>query len=158
MPLPKAPVGASLHAACAARRPYALPSPGPHLAHCIRFLCSRQSAKTFNQSLSVNTSSVTDMSYMFQVRSACALLPVSSLRLLARYQTPHVAPLSPVFGARLALHPGLFTCSKLTRQIASAFNQPLSLDTSSVTTMSYMFEARSARALPPVSSLRLLAR
>jgi len=38
-----------------------------------------------------------------------------------------------------------------TRQYASAFNQPLSLDTSSVTDMSYMFTVRSARALAPNS-------
>ena len=234
MPLPEAPVGSPLHAACAAHRPNALPSPGPHLARCICFVSTRQGAKTFNQSLSFNTSSVTDMSFMFRVssarapastrvrlarfssvpgpweigrpcllarpsplvyyssarqntydpskksgfnqplsfdtssvtdmsymfivRSARALPPVSSLRLLARYLTPHVAPHPPVSGARLALHPGLFTCSPLTRQRASAFDQPLSLNTSSVTDMSYMFGVRSARALPPVSSLRLLAR
>jgi len=33
-----------------------------------------------------------------------------------------------------------------TRQSASAFNQPLSFDTSSVTRMVYMFQVRSARA------------
>jgi len=38
------------------------------------------------------------------------------------------------------------------RQSASAFNQPLSFDTSSVTRMDYMFQVRSARA--PASSLR----
>ena len=36
-----------------------------------------------------------------------------------------------------------------TRQYASAFNQPLSFDTSSVTDMRYMFFVRSARALGP---------
>jgi hypothetical protein len=36
-----------------------------------------------------------------------------------------------------------------TRQGASAFNQPLSFDTSSVTRMTYMFFVRSARALRP---------
>ena len=35
-----------------------------------------------------------------------------------------------------------------TPQDASAFNQPLSLDTSSVTDMKSMFSVRSARALP----------
>ena len=39
--------------------------------------------------------------------------------------------------------------SPSTRQAASAFNQPLSLDTSSVTTMYAMFDVRSARALGP---------
>ena len=38
--------------------------------------------------------------------------------------------------------------SLYTRQGASGFNQPLSLDTSSVTGMSSMFSVRSARALP----------
>jgi len=38
-----------------------------------------------------------------------------------------------------------------TRQAASAFNQPLSLDTSKVTTMQSMFRVRSARALRPPS-------
>ena len=33
-------------------------------------------------------------------------------------------------------------CLRVTRQGASAFNQPLSLDTSSVTTMAYMFLVR----------------
>ena len=37
----------------------------------------------------------------------------------------------------------------LTWQRADAFNQPLSFDTSSVTTMDNMFYVRSARALPP---------
>ena len=36
-----------------------------------------------------------------------------------------------------------------TRQKASAFNQPLSFDTSKVMTMDSMFYVRSARALPP---------
>ena len=35
---------------------------------------------------------------------------------------------------------------------ADAFNQPLSFDTSSVTDMSYMFAVRAARAVPPVSN------
>jgi len=39
--------------------------------------------------------------------------------------------------------------SPSTRQGASAFNQPLSFDTSSVTTMYRMFKVRSARALGP---------
>jgi hypothetical protein len=36
-----------------------------------------------------------------------------------------------------------------TRQEAYAFNQPLSIDTSKVTTMDRMFNVRSARALAP---------
>jgi len=38
-----------------------------------------------------------------------------------------------------------------TRQNARAFNQPLSFDTSEVTTMNHMFAVRSARALAPNS-------
>ena len=39
-----------------------------------------------------------------------------------------------------------------TRQLAEAFNQPLSFDTSRVTTMEEMFEVHSTRALSPDSS------
>ena len=42
------------------------------------------------------------------------------------------------------------------RQYASVFNQPLSFDTSSVTTMYGMFYVRSARALPPTALSRAL--
>ena len=38
---------------------------------------------------------------------------------------------------------------------ASVFNQPLSFDTSSVTTMHWMFSVRSPRALPPICSRAL---
>jgi hypothetical protein len=58
---------------------------------------------------------------------------------------PHALP-SP--GAHLAPHRMLLPS---TRQRASAFNQPLSLDTSKVTTMQSMFYVRSARALQPLS-------
>ena len=57
----------------------------------------------------------------------------------SRRPAPHVAPLSS--------HASLST-----RQLASAFNQPLSFDISSVTTMGYMFYVRSARALPANSA------
>jgi hypothetical protein len=44
-------------------------------------------------------------------------------------------------------------CPLWTRQYASAFNQPLSFDTSSVTYMSAMFEVRfRLRLLPPLPS------
>ena len=58
---------------------------------------------------------------------------------------------------KLATSPfGPLSASPSTLQDAYAFNQPLSLDTSSVTDMSYMFQVRSARAPPaPVSSLDL---
>ena len=84
---------------------------------------------------------------MFLVRSARALRPTALSRALpvhtdcaAASQRPHAsraAPL-PTLHARLS-----------TRQRAYKFNQPLSFDTSKVTTMSYMFQVRSARALKP---------
>ena len=43
-----------------------------------------------------------------------------------------------------------------TRQYASAFNQPLSLDTSKATDMRRMFSVRSAHALPPIPSWVIL--
>ena len=50
---------------------------------------------------------------------------------------------------RLPAHTSLriFHALLSTRQYASAFNQPLSFDTSSVTTMHAMFSVRSAHAL-----------
>ena len=110
-------------------------------------------ASHFNADVSSwDTSSVTTMAYMFMVRSVrpppppwpatlrswlspCTLLappplpPMPSRLLLA----PHAVPLSP--------RPPLAT-----RQGAAAFNQSLSLDTSNVTTMVFMFSVRSARA------------
>ena len=65
-----------------------------------------------------DTSSVTTMHGMFQVRNTLAPVP-----------PPPVSP---------------STCLGVTRQQASAFNQPLSFDTSSVTTMYLMFYVRSA--------------
>ena len=50
--------------------------------------------------------------------------------------------------------------SLLTRQSATAFNQPLSLDTSKVTSIKYLFQVHSARALathsPVGSSLHVI--
>jgi len=47
----------------------------------------------------------------------------------------------------------------LDRQYADAFNQPLSLDTSSVTDMSYLFSVRfRLRRLPPLPSWATHAR
>jgi len=51
--------------------------------------------------------------------------------------------------SRLAPLPPASDALPSTRQAASAFNQPLSFDTSSVTTMRDMFFVRSARALGP---------
>ena len=85
-----------------------------------------QEAKAFNQPLSLETSSVTDMNGMFKVRSTHAL-----------------PRLTPSFSAHMR---PLFLMTFLrfdSAQEASAFNQLLSLDTSSVTDMSSMFSVRS---------------
>ena len=101
-------------------------------------------ARAFNQPLSFDTSRVTDMHGMFYVRfspcpdpnlqsgpplhAACGTSP--AIWLLPAHTSP--GTVSPPFDSR---------------QGASAFNQPLVLDTSSVTNMMYMFRVRSARAL-----------
>jgi len=70
-----------VHAACAAAalKPSHLPPPGPQPrpASNVSLPSTRQYASAFNQPLSFDTSKVTDMSYMFQVRSARALAPNS---------------------------------------------------------------------------------
>eukprot|EP00964_Phaeocystis_antarctica_P109113 scaffold73604_cov48-Phaeocystis_antarctica.AAC.1 len=67
-PAPNLQSSPPLHAACATvvRR---LPPPGPHLAPH-RMPSFRQDAQAFNQPLSFDTSSVTNMEYIFHVRSS----------------------------------------------------------------------------------------
>ena len=106
---------------------------------------------TFDEDVSSwNTSSVTDMQHMFYVRTPARVqCPVSSRFFRARCEHRHRrhAP------SRLPTPRALHACLGVTRQYATAFNQPLSLDTSSVTNMGNMFWVRSARAaaraLPP---------
>ena len=94
------------------------------------------------------TSGVTTMYFMFRVRSARALWPPPFSRalpcaLLAPLYRPHALPPPaswyslPRPTPRPAPHALLST-----RQNASAFNQPLNFDTSSVTRMGYMFNVR----------------
>ena len=132
--------------------PHALPPPSPHLApHRTPLPLTRQLAYAFNQPLSFDTSKVTDMAYMFYVRSARALAP-NSLESGLPPCTPLAPPpphALPPPGLHLAPHR---MCPSLsTRQHAHAFNQPLSFDTSKVTDMRYMFYVRPARALAPNS-------
>jgi len=94
-------------------------------------------ASAFNQPLSFDTSSVTNMERMFQVRSARALAPAALSRALpvhagcvATTQRPHASRPAPPPASHGRLS---------TRQGATAFNQPLSFDTSKVTNMGYMF-------------------
>ena len=61
--------------------PHGLPPPGAHLAAASHtLLLTRQGASAFNQPLSWDTSKVTNMGYMFHVRSARALAPKLALR------------------------------------------------------------------------------
>ena len=94
------------------------------------------------------------MHEMFAVRSARALAPAALSRSLpvhaacvATTQRPHASRVAPLLTSHARLS---------TRQQASAFNQPLSFDTSKVTNMGYMFTVRSARALPPPALSRAL--
>ena len=98
----------------------------------------------FNQPLSLDTSKVTDMQYMFFVRTARALPVASALGSTLRAPCAATAPRPPA--SRPACRPSSYA-SLCTRQ-STAFNQPLSFDTSSVTSMLDMFKVRSARALP----------
>ena len=103
--------------------------------------------KGFNADISGwDTSSVTTMRAMFYVRSARALGPQALSRafspcmpLVCRHHT--TGP--PAF--RLAPLPPASHALPSTWQYASAFNQPLSFDTSSVTDMYYMLGVRSPR-------------
>ena len=213
-----------MHAACAASaaRPPASQSV-PHPASAYALLSTRQRAYAFNQPLSFDTSSVTSMHKMFDVRSspwpapnlqssppphaACAAvarrLPppgphlsphrMPSFRLSAgrvcvqsvaelrhvqchRHGLHVLRALLPVPSPNLQSRPSLrAACAAVARRLppsgpstsprtacplsdsrqeASVFNQPLSFDTSSVTTMSGMFYVRSSpRALSPICAV-----
>ena len=81
---------------------------------------------------------------------ACPALSLHSLRppCCLRHRPPH--PTLPPAFPHVAPPPMLPLC---TRQWASAFNQPLSFDTSNVTSMAGMFSVRSACALPSASTV-----
>ena len=107
-----------------------------------------RSATAFNQPLSLDTSSVTNMQRMFYVRSARAISPQplvgpSPRACRLRHRQPTRSPASRP-ASRSASHALLSP-----RQYANAFNQPLSFETSKVTTMRWMFYVRTARALGP---------
>eukprot|EP00964_Phaeocystis_antarctica_P139066 scaffold103768_cov51-Phaeocystis_antarctica.AAC.4 len=132
----------SLHASRTTIAPTALSPPGPRLTPLrMTSLATRQDASAFNQPLGFVTSSVTDMSYMFTVRAlAPNLRPSPSLHAVRTTTAP--TALSPP-GPHLTPVRMTFLAA---RQKASAFNQPLGFDTSSVTDMSNMF---GVRALAP---------
>ena len=131
-------------------RPSRLPArTSPPASHALP--PTRQEAKAFNKPLSFDTSSVTTMYAMFYVRSARAL----GSQALSRALSPCMPLVCRHHPGPSCLPPGSHTSPPashalpLTRQFASTFNQPLSFDTSSVTTMQAMFQVRSARALGP---------
>eukprot|EP00964_Phaeocystis_antarctica_P138816 scaffold103466_cov54-Phaeocystis_antarctica.AAC.2 len=97
-------------------------------------LDSPQEAPAFNQPLIIDTSSATDMAGMFAVRSSpCPAPNVHSI--------PRLHATCPAVAHRL---PARTLPPFDSRQYASAFDQPLSFDTSSVTTMYGMFYVRSS--------------
>eukprot|EP00964_Phaeocystis_antarctica_P074399 scaffold45742_cov55-Phaeocystis_antarctica.AAC.3 len=108
---------------------------------------SRQTASAFDQPLSFDTSSVTNMAYMFSVRSFPCSAPNLHSSPLPRTLR---APRSPA-ASRLQGHTSCRTaCPPFdSRQYARAFDQPLSFDTSSVTTMASMFSVRSSPCPAP---------
>ena len=89
-----------------------------------------ESAMAFNQPLSWDTPSVTNMGYMFYG--------------------------APKFNQPLDFDTSSVTAMDYMFEETSAFNQPLSFDTSSVTTMSGMFYVRFPR-VPPASDPPQLA-
>ena len=142
--LPHARARAHTHTPHPASRiiPHGMPSPSR----------SAQKARAFNQPLSFDTSKVRSMQSMFQVRPANAnalhrVGPLFCTRcfLLRRRPAAHALSLPCTPGAHLKNH----TCPSRsppvvwTRQTASAFNQPLSWDTSGITSLPYeMFWVR----------------
>ena len=96
----------------------------------------RQYATAFNQPLSFNISSVTSMYRMFYVRSTPAHATHSPLGPMLPRPPPPRPPASWP-GVSPSQHASLWT-----RQNARAFNQPLTFDASSVTSMRYMFQVR----------------
>ena len=163
-PPPKSAVAPSvLHAACTAVARH-LPPPGQQFAP--RTVCPaydpRQSASAFNQPLSFDTSSVTNMRSMFEVRSAARALPPQPPQSLVLHVNATCArhcptrPSSPAFRPA-HLGPHRKPCLR-PRQGAAAFNQPVSFDTSRVTSIFDMFLVRSPRVLcphsPPVAGHR----
>ena len=84
------------------------------------------------------------------MRSARALPSASTVGASLLLAPPTTPPHPPA--CLPACRPSSYA-SLSTRQSASAFNQPLSFDTSSVTDMEWMFHVRSARALPSASTV-----
>eukprot|EP00964_Phaeocystis_antarctica_P007052 scaffold3824_cov58-Phaeocystis_antarctica.AAC.1 len=108
-------------------------------------------AKAFNQLLTFDTSTVTDMSSMFQARSSPCPAPNLhlSLPLHAACTTATRLPPTDQYRSLSKAFPPFDS-----RQGAWVFNQPLSFDTSSVTTMGHI-RAPPARCVRGVVACRL---
>ena len=141
MQLLHCPAGSSVHAACTATAPPRPRASRPACHPSVSHVVTRQDAPAFNQPLSFDMSSVTDMSQMFYVRLCRAQRPAGSFVHAACTATaptpsrllPRVSPsVSPV----------------VTRQSASAFNQPLNFDMSSVTDTGSMLRVRTSTRVP----------
>ena len=134
----------TLHAPPPLHRP-ALSRPTPRQASHAS-LSTRQGASAFNQPLSFDTSEVTSMGAMFSVRSAPALRPISGRALPCTHLAPPPlhCPSASQPAPRAASHASLST-----RQSATAFNQPLSFDTSNVISIRSMFMVRPAASPAP---------
>ena len=136
--------------ACRLRPSKRRPTPSRFPAHTsphVAYLPSAwQFALAFNQPLNFDTPSVKTMSYMFLVRPSrprpshqCP--PFNACTTVVR----RLPPADPYTSPRTArMHP-----PSDSRQGASAFNQPLTFDTSSVTTMRQMFYVRSSPCPAP---------
>ena len=111
---------------------------------------TRQTAEAFNQPLSFDTSSVTNMRDMFNVRIRLRLLPTCTSELGHTHATRAALPSVPSSCHHAFPSVGF---PLWTRQSAIAFDQPLSFDTSSVTDMSSMFQVRFRLRLLPVIAL-----
>ena len=137
-----------LHAACtaAARRPPFCQSTPPTRVFMRSFRLSAQGTTAFNQPLSFDTSSVTTMDHMFNVRSSSCSARNLQPSLILQYAWDAVACCPPA--SRPASCPVQYALL-LTWQDASAFSQPLSFDTSRVTTISGMFHVRSSLCPAP---------
>ena len=137
-------VGSSLHAACAAAIPRRLTVCMWPLFLCLPF----DSAGRGDVQPAAELGHVQRHRHAVHVSGALrarALPATFTLGFSLHAACATAAPCSPA--SRPAWRPSSYA-SLLTRQSAAAFNQLLSLDTSSVTTMQYMFTVRSARALP----------
>ena len=110
----------------------------------------RQAAAAFNQPLSFDTSRVTNMAGMFEVRSPARALPAEP----PSRGSSACGPFAPAAAPR-AFRPAHLASYRTPyfrpRQAAAAFNQPVNFNTSRVTNMAGMFLVRSPRVLCPPS-------